>query len=139
MHALAKKLRMKPGQRIGVFNAPPKYVSRLQSAVGDLTISTRGRGRGPFDLIQVFAADVGQLERVGPKALEALGPDGIFWLCYPKRSSAMASDLWRDSGWQVLDEAGWRPVSQVAVDDTWSALRFRPAAAVKSATRPRPR
>lgn len=90
-------------------------------------------------MIQVFAADVRELERLGPKALEALGPDGIFWLCYPKRSSAMASDLWQDSGWQVLDEAGWRPVSQVSVDDTWSALRFRPAAAVKSATRPRPR
>ncbi len=59
-----------------------------------------------FTLIQVFAADVRQLERFGPKALEALGPDGIFWPSYPKRSSALASDLSRDSGWQVFDEAG---------------------------------
>ncbi len=37
----------------------------------------------------------------------------------------------RDTGWDVMADAGWRPVTQIAIDDTWSALRFRPAADVK--------
>lgn len=36
------------------------------------------------------------------------------------------SDLNRDTLWPVLVEYGMRPVSQVAVDEVWSAPRFRP-------------
>lgn len=36
------------------------------------------------------------------------------------------ADLNRDTLWPVLGEYGMRPVSQVAVDEVWSALRFRP-------------
>ena len=35
-------------------------------------------------------------------------------------------DVNRDTLWPILGEHGMRPVSQVAIDDTWSALRFRP-------------
>lgn len=44
-----------------------------------------------------------------------------------KRSSGVETDITRDVGWQALREAGWRPVTQIAIDATWSALRFRPA------------
>ena len=32
----------------------------------------------------------------------------------------------RDTLWPILAEYGLRPISQVAVDEVWSALRFRP-------------
>jgi len=35
------------------------------------------------------------------------------------------TDLTRDIGWEVVERAGLNPVTQVSVDDTWSALRFR--------------
>jgi hypothetical protein len=44
-------------------------------------------------------------------------------VAYPKGGRA---DINRDSLWPILAEDGFRPVSQVALDDTWSALRFRP-------------
>ncbi len=31
----------------------------------------------------------------------------------------------RDSGWQPLGDLGYEGVRQVAIDDDWSALRFR--------------
>jgi len=31
----------------------------------------------------------------------------------------------------AMEETGWRPVSQIAIDDVWSALRFRPTQDVK--------
>jgi len=45
-----------------------------------------------------------------------------FWIVYPKGNRA---DVNRDSLWPLLAEHGFRPITQVAVDETWSALRFR--------------
>ena len=47
----------------------------------------------------------------------------VFWVAYPKANRA---DLNRDTLWPVLGEYGMRPISQVAVGEVWSALRFRP-------------
>ena len=47
------------------------------------------------------------------------------WVAYPKGNR---TDLNRDSLWPILGEFGMRPISQVAIDEVWSALRFRPLA-----------
>jgi hypothetical protein len=52
-----------------------------------------------------------------------LAKPGAFWIIYPKANKA---DINRDSVWPIAGEFGLRPNSQVAVDDYWSALRFRP-------------
>ena len=52
----------------------------------------------------------------------ALLGSGNLWVLYPKGNKA---DINRDSLWPILSEFGFRPISQVSVDDTWSALRFR--------------
>jgi hypothetical protein len=45
------------------------------------------------------------------------------WFCYPKGGRA---DINRDSLWPMVAEHGLRPITNVAIDETWSALRFRP-------------
>lgn len=64
---------------------------------------------------------------------QAIADDGaplagvpVLWVAYPKGGRA---DVNRDSLWPVVAELGLRPISQVAVDEVWSALRFRPLAA----------
>lgn len=52
-----------------------------------------------------------------------LSGSATIWFAYPKGNRA---DINRDSIWPVVAQYGLRPVSQVAVDDVWSALRFRP-------------
>jgi hypothetical protein len=47
----------------------------------------------------------------------------VLWVVYPKDNR---TDLNRDSLWPILAAHGLRPITQVAVDDVWSALRFRP-------------
>lgn len=59
------------------------------------------------------------------------------WVLYPKRTGRIRTDISRDNGWQPVLELGFVPVSQVAVDDDWSALRFRLADEVRSMTRKR--
>lgn len=36
------------------------------------------------------------------------------------------ADINRDTLWPIVAEHGLRPNGQVAIDDMWSALRFRP-------------
>jgi hypothetical protein len=54
---------------------------------------------------------------------DRLNEPAFVWFLYPKGGKA---DINRDSLWPVVAEHGVRPITQVAVDETWSALRFRP-------------
>jgi hypothetical protein len=55
-------------------------------------------------------------------------------MVYPKGTSRkFSSDITRDHGWDPVLETGMRAVSQVSVDDDWSALRFRNGRYIKSA------
>ena len=62
-----------------------------------------------------------------PVAAEAVKHDGLLWVSYPKTSSGVESDLLRDVVWKSVAKTGLRPVTQVSVNDKWSAIRFRPA------------
>jgi hypothetical protein len=118
---LMKKLQLKEGQRTLLLNAPAGYQERL----GGVTFETDFKGT--FDFIQVFVKDSQEMKRYVPRCLQALMPGGILWIAYPKLSSGIKSDLTRDVGWESIFQAGFRPVTQVAIDETWSALRFKPA------------
>ena len=122
--SLIKKLRIKPGQRIIVINPPPGYLDQL----GDLPegVGLANQPEDTFDFVHLFVKNVAELERLGPSALRAVKHDGLLWISYPKRSSKVETDISRDVGWDVIKEAGLRPVTQVSIDAVWSALRFRP-------------
>ncbi len=60
------------------------------------------------------------------KVYELARLDLVAWVAYPK-GGQLDTDLNRDSLAAALVSEGLRPVRQVAIDDVWSALRFRPA------------
>ena len=120
---LAKKLRIQPGQRILILNPPAGYLDELDLPEG---VELAERPEGAFDLVHLFVKNTAELESLGPAAIEAVKYDGLLWISYPKRSSKVKTDLTRDVGWEMMAEAGLRPVTQVSVNDIWSALRFRP-------------
>ena len=60
----------------------------------------------------------------------------VWWIAYPKRSNTRYnSDLTRDTGWDAVGALGYEPVRQIALDETWSALRFRPVGMIRRLTR----
>ncbi len=71
----------------------------------------------------VFADDAGSLRDILAAHRGQLARPAILWVAYPKANRA---DLNRDTLWPLLAEHGLRPIGQVAVDEVWSALRFRP-------------
>jgi hypothetical protein len=65
-----------------------------------------------------------------------MSPDAVLWFAYPKKSSKRyKSDISRDEGWAPLGELGFEGVRQVAIDEDWSALRFRQAGYIKTMAR----
>ena len=71
----------------------------------------------------LFADDPASLRDVLRAHADQLAWPSTFWVAYPKGNRA---DINRDTLWPILAEYGMRPIGQVAIDDVWSALRFRP-------------
>jgi len=117
---------MKPGQKVLLLNAPDGYVRALEPLPAGAEVKTVAEGT--FDFIQVFCYEKADVDRHAPTILRALKPNGLLWLTYPKKSAKMKSDISRDVGWEAMLAAGMQGVSLIAIDETWSALRFRPAA-----------
>lgn len=70
----------------------------------------------------LFAQDAASLRKALSEHERSLGEPATFWVAYPK---ANRTDINRDTIWPIVAEFGMRPIGQVAIDDTWSALRFR--------------
>lgn len=121
---LAQKLGIKQGMRLLIRDAPPGYVDLLAPLPDEVEVISGGVERVVF--LQLFLRNVHELEMLTPKELAMCSDDGLLWITYQKQSSGAASGLSRDLIREGLRRLGWRAVTIVAVDDTWSALRFRP-------------
>jgi hypothetical protein len=111
---LAARMHLKRGMIAAVLGAPKGF------ELGAETTSSVGKA----DAILVFAADRAALRKALPK-LKGVADDVPLWIAYPKTTSGVKTDLTRDRGWDDIERAGLHAVTQVAIDDTWSALRFR--------------
>ncbi len=60
------------------------------------------------------------------KQLRNIEPDGVLWFAYPKGTSKIKTDINRDTVRVTGEEFNITTVTAVSIDDTWSALRFRP-------------
>lgn len=127
--SLIKRLGIKPGQRLLIVNAPPGYIDRLTPLPENATLTEQMEG--VYDFVNVFVHNQAEVEHYAVPALQALKPGGLLWLAYPKRNSKVKTDLTRDIGWEAIKNAGYDAIAQVAVDETWTATRFRPLADIK--------
>ncbi len=91
--------------------------------------------QAPPRLILAFAPDQAALAAVAPAAIGLCRPGARLWFAYPRRTGTIRSDLHRDAGWGPVEAAGLLGVAQVALDATWSALRFRRREAIPKLTR----
>jgi hypothetical protein len=130
MTSIVKKLGLKPGMRALVFGAPSGYVRSLAPLPGRVEVSETLAGTHEF--VQFFATKRSEIETSAKKLLQSSASDALLWITYPKKTSGVDSDLSREEVWAAMEGTGWRPVSQIAIDEVWSALRFRPTENVKS-------
>ncbi|MFI5272592.1 MAG: DUF3052 domain-containing protein [Ktedonobacterales bacterium] len=124
---LAKKLRILPGTRVLLLNAPAEFSPALEPLPEGVQIVTPAASGGQCDVVLAFASDSAALVAVRAAAIAATKREGVLWFAYQKKSTGRG-DLQRETVWELVRSTGWGPVTQIALDDTWSALRFRPEA-----------
>jgi hypothetical protein len=121
--ALEKKLLITDAKKVAVINAP-------------IGLGQVGREKGgSVDVLLVFVKDKEDISMSVDQAISSLRPKGVLWFAYPKKSSGIKTDISRDSGWEKLAKNKFVPVTQVAIDETWSALRFKPVDQIPKLTR----
>ncbi|HEU0212949.1 MAG TPA: hypothetical protein VFR13_02605 [Jiangellaceae bacterium] len=115
---VAEKLQIKPNTT--VWSSDPAHLGLVEplpegvELVDDLDQATAAL---------VFAPDAAALRSILMANEGEITRPAVFWVAYPKANRA---DINRDTLWPILGEYGMRPITQVAVGDVWSALRFRP-------------
>jgi hypothetical protein len=133
MTPLFKKLNLGAQSVIHVLNAPPSFESEL-AALDGVTVKRSVTGRSHFAM--AFVVTQADLEAASAKLLKACEGDVVLWMVYPKGTSKKYKcEFNRDSGWRTLGAAGFEPVRMVAVDEDWSALRFRRVEHIKTMAR----
>jgi hypothetical protein len=116
---MADKLQLKPGSTIAVLGIPDDV---------ELELPERAQGiaePASADAVIAFAIDSAALEAVLAPAISAARQERLAWIAYPK-AGKLGTDLNRDILACLVQGRGAEPVRQVAIDDTWSAIRFRP-------------
>ena len=113
--SLAKKLNLKPGTKLRVLGKPTAV------DLDDVETTTAKSG----DAVLVFVQTLAEVDAKAAPSIEVAQRDGLAWIAYPK-AGQLGTDLNRDILWKHLLAQDIQGVRQIAIDDVWSAMRFRP-------------
>ncbi len=136
MTPLFKKLNYKGQASITCLHAPDGFIPELEAMRAFATVHNSVDGEDALPFVMAFV----QTEKEVAQSIQAIGPqlqpDSVIWFCYPKKSSKKYSaTITRDLGWSAMADYDLEPVRQVAIDEDWSALRFKPVDQIKTMTR----
>lgn len=135
MTSIFQKLNLKVQRAIAVFNAPASFEPELARLSG-VRIVRNPKSITAVQFALAFVVQQVELDRLSTTLAAGSDGDAVLWFAYPKGTSKRyACEFNRDKGWQVIRKAGFESVRQVAIDEDWSALRFRRTQYVKAAAR----
>jgi len=136
MTPLFKKLNYKEQPNIVAINSPKTFDNELEEMSKRATIIKDFMELIDTEFVICFVTTQIEIEQFISAIYQKLKGDAIIWLCYPKMTSKnYKCDFNRDSGWTSMGKYNLEPVRQVAIDDDFSALRFRKVEFIKTITR----
>jgi hypothetical protein len=131
MTSVFNKLNLKDQTDILVLNPPSSFEPELTALKG-VTILRDAREAKEVAFALAFVTTQKEIALLSKVISKKAHGDPIIWFAYPKGTSKKYKcDFNRDTGWDVLGSAGFETVRQVAIDEDWSALRFRRVEFVK--------
>lgn len=120
-----KKLNLTDQKAICVLDAPDAFRRELATLKG-VKVAESLSAAGELVFALAFVTRKAEVDKVAKALAKKAQGDAIVWFAYPKGTSKKyRCDFNRDSGWDVLKKSGFDTVRQVAIDEDWSALRFR--------------
>ena len=132
MPTIFQKLNLTTQKKVVVYNVPDSFSAELKK-LKDVEIEREPRKPDAVQFALAFAVGKAEVDRLSALLAGAAEGDAILWFAYPKGTSKRYKcDFNRDTGWDAMTDAGFETVRQVAIDEDWSALRFRRSQFVKS-------
>src|SRR5690348_12561744 len=127
MQPVFTKLNLKDQRQILVLNSPASFEGALKALKGVEILRDVKKAKGvTFSL--AFVTTQKAVDALAPAIARKVEGDAVVWFAYPKGSSKKyKSEIDRDQGWKAMGEVGFEPVRMVAIDEDWSAKRFRRA------------
>ena len=136
MDEVFKKLNFKTQETVIVLNAPESFGVNLDSIRNEAKIATSLDGLTEIEFILAFVTKQSEIDELIPKIAPLLKGDAVLWMCYPKGTSKKYKcDFNRDTGWKIMGSFELEPVRMVAIDEDWSALRFKKVDFIKTMKR----
>lgn len=129
-----KKLQLKDQTDIMVLDAPTSFEKELKTLKG---VRVHRDLKPPTVTFAIaFVVRQPDVDRYARALAARSQGDGVIWFAYPKGSSKRyQSEISRDAGWRVLGNLGFEGVRMVAIDEDWSAVRFRRVEFIKTLRR----
>jgi hypothetical protein len=118
---LGRKLGIREGSRVLLAHAPDDLDLQLGDTSADIA---RRRGRGPYDVVVLFASSARALAADFVPLARLLAPSGAIWACWPKKASGAVTDLAEFIVREHGITSGLVDIKVAAVDGTWSGLKF---------------
>jgi hypothetical protein len=118
---LHRKLGVKPGSRVLIAAAPPDFA--LDAVPPEAVVHTRAAGSS-YDVVLMFCPDRRRLEQRFGRLSERTATAGAVWVAWPKRASGVETDLDENVIRDFGLSAGLVDVKVIAIDATWSGLKF---------------
>lgn len=135
MPSVFAKLNLKDQTAILVLNAPASFAPEL-AALRGVSVHRRAAALKTIPFLLAFVTKQKDVDAIARSVAKKAAGDAVVWFAYPKGTSKRYTcDFNRDTGWAVLGQLGFEPVRQVAIDEDWSALRFRRVEFIKTLTR----
>lgn len=136
MTPLLKKLNFKSHKEILVLHAPSEFKEEAETIQQFTTIKKNIDTVKQIDFVLSFVKNESEVEIIASKIKDKLTTDAIVWFAFPKKTSKKYQvEINRDYGWSSLGALGFEAVRSIAIDDDWSALRFRKAEFIKTMKR----
>lgn len=136
MTPLFKKLNFKQQNEICIINRPPEFETEMDAMNGYTTMRTNMDDSEEIEFVLTFVKTKADIDKVATGIHDKVKGDGIVWFAYPKGTSKKyKAEINRDNGWDLLRKFGFEVVRAVAIDNDWTALRFRRIEFIKTMTR----
>jgi hypothetical protein len=123
---LLEKLQLQDEKNLLIQGLPSSIEKQFVKLTFSKNVTPLLRTR-KIDFALVFAVSQRQLVDILKDVIPALQDDAKFWIAYPKLTSKISSDLCRDKNWDFLSDYGFEAVRMIALDNVWSAGRFKKA------------
>jgi hypothetical protein len=122
--SLFEKLQLKDEKNLLIQGLPSSIEKQFAKLSYAKNVTPLLRSR-KIDFALVFVVNHNQLCNILNDVFPALHNESRLWIAYPKTTSKIASDLYKDCSWQVLSDNEFASIEEVTLDHVWTAMQFK--------------